>query len=103
MPDVAEKKSRPRARRSIPPPRGTSLQSGTWQLVYQGLRARIVSMEMRPGEQISDSDLARRFGVSRTPVREAIQRLASEGLVEIFPQSGTFVARIPYEDLPEAM
>src|SRR5690606_11520227 len=37
------------------------------------------------------------------PAREAMQRLADEGLVEIFPQSGTFVARIPYEELPEAM
>lgn len=48
-------------------------------------------------------DLARRFGVSRTPAREAMQRLADEGLLEIFPQSGTFVARIPYEELPEAI
>lgn len=60
-------------------------------------------MEMRPGEKVSENDLARRFGVSRTPAREAMQRLADEGLVEIFPQSGTFVARIPYEELPEAM
>lgn len=60
-------------------------------------------MEMQPGEKISENELARRFGVSRTPAREAMQRLADEGLVEIFPQSGTFVARIPYEELPEAM
>ncbi|MET3901356.1 DNA-binding GntR family transcriptional regulator [Devosia sp. UYZn731] len=60
-------------------------------------------MEMLPGDKISENELARRFGVSRTPAREAMQRLADEGLVEIFPQSGTFVARIPYEELPEAM
>jgi DNA-binding GntR family transcriptional regulator len=41
--------------------------------------------------------------VSRTPVREAILRLAAEGLVEIFPQSGTFVSRIPLAALPEAI
>jgi DNA-binding GntR family transcriptional regulator len=60
-------------------------------------------MKLSPGHKISESELARRFGISRTPVREAIQRLADESLVEIFPQSGTFVARIPYEALPEAM
>lgn len=60
-------------------------------------------MQIRPGEKISENELARRYGVSRTPAREAMQRLADEGLVEIFPQSGTFVARIPYEELPEAM
>lgn len=41
--------------------------------------------------------------MSRTPVREAVLRLTDEGLVEVFPQSGTFVARIPYGDLPEAI
>lgn len=60
-------------------------------------------MAIQPGDKISENDLARRFGVSRTPAREAMQRLADEGLLEIFPQSGTFVARIPYEELPEAM
>lgn len=60
-------------------------------------------MQIRPGDKISENNLARRFGVSRTPAREAMQRLADEGLVEIFPQAGTFVARIPYNELPEAM
>jgi len=60
-------------------------------------------MVIQPGDKISENDLSRRFGVSRTPAREAMQRLADEGLLEIFPQSGTFVARIPYEELPEAM
>jgi DNA-binding GntR family transcriptional regulator len=41
--------------------------------------------------------------VSRTPVREAVQRLADEGLIEVFPQAGTFVARIPAGALPEAI
>jgi len=62
-----------------------------------------VSLRLKPGDPISEKEVAARYGVSRTPVREAIQRLADERLVEIFPQSGTFVARIPYDDLPEAM
>jgi GntR family transcriptional regulator, rspAB operon transcriptional repressor len=67
------------------------------------LRSEIVSMRLQPGYRLSENELARRFGVSRTPAREAMQRLSDEGLVEIFPQSGSFVARVPYEELPEAM
>jgi len=77
--------------------------TSAWRLVYQNLREDIVSLRLKPGDPISEKEVAARYGVSRTPVREAIQRLADERLVEIFPQSGTFVARIPYDDLPEAM
>ncbi len=62
-----------------------------------------MSLRLKPGDPISEKEVAARYGVSRTPVREAMLRLADERLVEIFPQSGTFVARIPYDDLPEAM
>lgn len=62
-----------------------------------------MSLRLKPGDPIIEKEVAARYGVSRTPVREAMQRLADERLVEIFPQSGTFVARIPYDDLPEAM
>ena len=96
-------KERIKARGASPPQRDSSRTSGAWRLVYQGLRSDIVAMLIQPGDKISENDLARRFGVSRTPAREAMQRLADEGLLEIFPQSGTFVARIPYEELPEAM
>lgn len=60
-------------------------------------------MQMRPGDPVSEKQIAAAFGLSRTPVREAIQRLADEGLVEVFPQSGTFVGRIPFDELSEAM
>ena len=60
-------------------------------------------MRLPPGETISEKELCTTYGVSRTPVREAIQRLADEKLVDIVPQTGTFVGRIPYEDLPEAI
>lgn len=62
-----------------------------------------MSLRLKPGDPIIEKEVAARYGMSRTPVREAMQRLADERLVEIFPQSGTFVARIPYDDLPEAM
>jgi DNA-binding GntR family transcriptional regulator len=71
--------------------------------VYLCLRQRIVEMNMLPGERIVERDIAEEFGTSRTPVHEAVQRLADEGLVEVVPRSGTFVARIPLDALEEAM
>jgi len=52
---------------------------------------------------MSEAKIALSYGVSRTPVREAILKLADERLVEIFPQSGIFVSRIPIAALPEAI
>jgi DNA-binding GntR family transcriptional regulator len=58
------------------------------------LRAAIVDGELQLGEQVSEAQLARRLGVSKTPVREALMRLAADGLVEVHPQRGTFVFRL---------
>ena len=57
----------------------------------------------RPARRCGIACCRERFGVSRTPVREALIRLAEEGLVDIFPQSGTFVSRIPSAAIPEAV
>jgi DNA-binding GntR family transcriptional regulator len=70
--------------------------------VYLCLRRRIVEMKMLPGARVIERDIAEEFGTSRTPVHEAVQRLADEGLIEIVPRSGTFVARIPLDALEEA-
>jgi DNA-binding GntR family transcriptional regulator len=59
-------------------------------------------MSLVPGTPLQEKTLTERFGVSRTPVREALIRLAEDGLVDVFPQSGTFVSRIPVEGIPEA-
>lgn len=59
---------------------------------YQTLRALILDFSLLPGQQLVVTDLAQRLGMSRTPVREALVRLASEGLVENVPQKGTYVA-----------
>ena len=67
------------------------------------LRQDILSVRLKPGEALAEKLLTARFGVSRTPVREALVRLAEEGLVEIYPQSGTYVGRIPADSLPEAV
>ena len=60
-------------------------------------------LRRRPGEPVAEKEIAAAYGVSRTPVREAVLRLADEGLIQILPQSGTFVARIPTSALPEAI
>jgi DNA-binding GntR family transcriptional regulator len=71
--------------------------------IYSDLRGELVSLQRRPGEVISEAEIALSYGVSRTPVREAILKLSDEGLVEIFPQSGIFVSRIPLAALPQAI
>jgi DNA-binding GntR family transcriptional regulator len=71
--------------------------------IYSELREELVSLQRRPGEPISEAQIALSYGLSRTPVREAILKLADEGLLDIFPQSGIFVARIPLAALPEAI
>src|SRR3979411_639904 len=71
--------------------------------IYSDLRAQLVSMQRRPGEVISEAEIALSYGVSRTPVREAILKLSDERVLEIFPPSGLFVSRIPIAALPEAI
>jgi GntR family transcriptional regulator, rspAB operon transcriptional repressor len=71
--------------------------------IYSDLSHELVLLQRRPGEAISEAQIALSFGVSRTPVREAILKLSDEGLLEIYPQSGIFVSRIPIGALPEAI
>ena len=66
----------------------------TKQEVLQILRDRILYLELKPGSSISDMELAEELEVSRTPIREALLLLSQEHLVDIYPQSGTFVAPI---------
>ena len=62
--------------------------------MYYSLRDRIQYCEMKPGEIIDERTLIEEYGVSRTPIREALNMLYREHLVDIFPQSGTFVSKI---------
>src|SRR4051794_40077133 len=70
--------------------------------VYDLLRESIVTAELEPGRQLSENELAGRLGVSRTPVREALQRLRDDRLVEIVPQLGTFVSPISTRAVADA-
>lgn len=73
---------------------GTRVGTRAREHVYDALRDGIVTLELAPGRRLSESELAGRLGVSRTPVREALVRLRDDRLVEIVPQLGTYVARI---------
>jgi DNA-binding GntR family transcriptional regulator len=75
----------------------------TSSAVHQILRDEIISTARRPGEPLAEKDVAQTHNVGRTPIREALLRLADEGLVEIAPRSGTRVSRIPISILPDAM
>ena len=67
--------------------------------IHAVLRRDIITGRLAPRAVLSEQDFAARFGVSRTPVREAMIKLAEEGLVEIFPQYGSFVAPIELGDV----
>ncbi|HXP95154.1 MAG TPA: GntR family transcriptional regulator [Telmatospirillum sp.] len=102
--DPTEKRARTRnARPSVMRTGPGANGNSTSALIYQTLRRDIISLHRKPGDPIAEKELAATFGVSRTPIREALLRLAAEHLVEIAPQSGTFVARIPLAALPEAI
>ncbi|WP_428030825.1 GntR family transcriptional regulator [Ancylobacter sp.] len=65
------------------------------------LREMILQGELRPGEKVPEEQLCERFGVSRTPIREALKVLAAEGVLQILPHRGAIVARITEEQIEE--
>lgn len=71
------------------------------RVAYEKLRDEIVTLRRAPGEPLSEAALIRELGVGRTPIREALQRLACEGLVTIRPRRGSFVASLGLGDLQQ--
>lgn len=69
------------------------------RVVYDQLRDEILDLVLPPGSPIDEVQLAERFGMSRTPIREALVRLAGEGLVETLPNRSTMVANIDFLNL----
>ncbi|MGC1489448.1 MAG: GntR family transcriptional regulator [Albidovulum sp.] len=69
--------------------------------VYLSLKQAILSLAFRPGEIIRKPEICEILGVSRSPVSEAVARLATEALVDIIPQAGTFVARFSMDEIRE--
>ncbi len=70
--------------------------------VFRDLRQAIVTMRFRPGQPLSEAEVAKSLGISRQPVREAFIKLSEAGLVSIRPQRGTFVVKISAKQVMDA-
>ncbi len=70
--------------------------------VYEALQAMILSRRLAPGEQLSLTHIEQQMGISRTPLKEALNRLAHEGLVKIEPRKGTYVADPTDDEISES-
>lgn len=88
---------------SDPAPIETTSEESKSQRVYNYLRRRIRDLEIPPGTALRKNEIAVECGVSRAPVSEAIARLSAEGLVDVFPQSGSFVSPIRIADVRETL
>lgn len=73
--------------------------SGLKEFIYHELKKKLLNSKIKQGERIWEEDIAKEFGVSRTPVREAINRLIAEGFVENRPRKGIFAAEISIDEL----
>lgn len=69
------------------------------RMVYERLREEILDLVLQPGEPVDEIGLAERLSMSRTPIREALVRLASEGLVTLLPNRSTVVSQIDFPNL----
>lgn len=83
--------------RSIPT-RGRKRGSGV-KMVYEVLRDEILDLVLAPGSAIDEVQLAERFDMSRTPIREALVRLAGDGLIDTLPNRSTMVSKIDFLNL----
>src|SRR5574338_135296 len=72
-----------------------------YQQVAERLRQRIFSHDLKPGSWVDEQTLAEQYGISRTPLREALKVLAAEGLVTLKPRRGCYVTEISERDLDE--
>lgn len=77
------------------------VNGSTRDFVYQMIKNQIINLELEPGKKISEKEVAKLLEVSKTPVREAFLMLAQEDLLDVFPQSGTFVSYISLELVEE--
>ncbi len=73
------------------------------EIVFEHLRNSILNGKLEPGERLMELQLAEQLGVSRTPVREAIRKLELEGLVEMIPRKGAYVADMSIKDILDVL
>lgn len=76
-------------------------KGASWRVVYDALRADILTLALKPGHLLDETSLAERFDMSRSPVREALIRLANDDLVSILPNRSTIVAPLDLGTVPK--
>jgi len=69
--------------------------------ILESIREAILKGQLRPGEKVAEPELAERFGISRTPIREAFRQLESEGYLTVIPRKGAVVAQLSERDIEE--
>jgi DNA-binding GntR family transcriptional regulator len=69
--------------------------------ILETIRDAILKGNLKPGERVSEPELAERFGISRTPIREAFRQLESEGYLQVIPRKGAVVASLSERDIEE--
>lgn len=72
-------------------------------LAYRAIEAQLVTLKLAPGQAITESELAQKLRLGRTPVREAVQRLAGEGLLLVFPRRGIVIPAVSGSEMLEAL
>lgn len=77
----------------------TTPRRSTVEYIADELRAAVMSGHLEPGEQLGEADLAEHFSVSRGPLREAMQRLVSEGILHAITNRGVFVSELTLDDV----
>jgi DNA-binding GntR family transcriptional regulator len=93
---TAARKTTPRKLEAAPPAQERNAETEVSQVrqAYAFIEEEIATLQLAPGQAVSEKMLAARFGLGRTPVREALQQLAREGLVVILPSRGILVSEI---------
>ena len=71
------------------------------ELVFETLKQEILDLKLEPGRLISENDICERFGVSRTPVRDALRLLQEQGFVETIPYRGTYVTLLSLDNIKQ--
>ena len=69
--------------------------------VYEAVKGMVFNFELLPGTRFSEADLTQRLNVSRTPLRQALQKLESQGFLQVLPKMGWFVAPIDFDVMDE--
>jgi len=71
------------------------------QTLYLKIKEAIINLDFKPGDRLAERELAKKYNVSRTPIRQVIQKLSVEGLVEIIPYKGAFIKQLTIDDFKD--